>query len=69
MLVDFCNVDSVSSKSFALKEKQHQLQQYQYQLQLDFYPEKLSIMSFMYELLETLCFPDEKVKKITENAR
>ena len=40
MLVDFCNVDSVSSKSFALKEKQYQLQQYQYQLQLDFYPEK-----------------------------
>ena len=25
---------------------------------------KLSLMSFIYEMLETFCFPDEKVQKI-----
>ena len=28
---------------------------------------KLSLMSFIYEILETFCFPDEKIKKIYEN--
>ena len=27
---------------------------------------KLSLMSFIYNILETFCFPDKKVKKIYE---
>ena len=67
MAVDFCAEESVRTKSFAVKEKQ-ELQVTTRVLSgkmLTF--AKLSLMSFIYELLETFCFPDEKVKKITKN--
>ena len=65
MIVDFCSQQSVSIKSFAITKKNDQLK-----VTTRFLPGKmlmlgkLSLISFLYEILETFCFPDEKVQKI-----
>ena len=67
MIVDFCAEESVIIISFAVKEKQ------EVQVTIRFLSgkmllfAKLSLISFTYELLETFCFPDEKVKQNYEN--
>ena len=67
IIVDFCAEESVIIISFAVKEKQ------EVQVTIRFLSgkmlmfAKLSLISFTYELLETFCFPDEKVKQNYEN--
>lgn len=64
ILVDFCTEESVSTKSFAIK-KNDQVKitaRILFGKMLMF--AKLSLMSFIYELVETFCFPNEKVKTI-----
>ena len=63
---EFCPEESVSFKSFATKEKQevHLTTRFLFGKMLMF--AKLSLVSFIYELLETFCFPGKKVKKSYE---
>ena len=64
MIVDFCAEEPVSIKSFALKEKQELQVTTRFLSGKMLMFAKLSLMSFIYELMEMLCFPDKKVKKI-----
>ena len=63
MIVDFCAEESVSIKSFAVKEKQEVQVTNRFLFGKMLMFAKLSVMSLIYVLLETFCFPDEKVKK------
>ena len=62
--VDFCAEKTATIKSFAMKEKQ------EVQVTTTFLSGKMlmfakpSLMSFINDMLETFCFPDEIVKKI-----
>ena len=64
MIVDFCAEEVACIKSFATKEKE------KVQVTMKFLSgkmlmfAKLSLMSFIYEMLERFCFPNEKVKEI-----
>ena len=64
--VDFCAEETATIKSFAMKEKQ------EVQVTKTFLSGKMlmfakpSLMSFIYEMLETFCFPNEIVKKICD---
>ena len=64
MIVDFCDEEAASIKSFATKEKE------KIQVTTKFLSgkmlmfAKLSLMSFIYEMLERFCFPNEKAKEI-----
>ena len=64
--VDFCAEETATIKSFAMKEKQ------EVQVTTTFLSGKMlmfakpSLMSFIYEMLETFCFPDEIAKKICD---
>lgn len=64
MTVDFCAEETATIKSFAMKEKQ------EVQVTTTFLSGKMlmfakpSLMSFINDMLETFCFPDEIVKKI-----
>lgn len=58
MIVDFCAEEAIIIKSIAVKERQ------EVQVTTRFLPgkmlmfAKLSLMSFIYEVLETFCFPE-----------
>ena len=64
MILDFCVDESVSIKSFAVKEKKEVGATTKFLSGKMLMFAKLSLMSFIYDILETFCFPDEKVKKI-----
>ena len=53
-------------KSFAVKEKKEVGTTARFLSGKMLIFAKLSLMSFIYDILETFCFPDEKVKKIYE---
>ena len=66
MVVEFTCQESVSIKSFAVQKSN------QIKLTTRFLSGEmlmfanLSLMSFIYDMLETFCFPDEKVQKILQ---
>ena len=66
MIVDFCAEDSVSIKSFAAKEKKEMEAASRFLSGKMLMFAKLSLVSFIYEMLETFCFQDKKVKEIYE---
>lgn len=66
MILDSCIYESISIKSFAVKEKKRGGWN-----NVSFIWEngnvcKFSLMSFIYDILETFCFPNKKVKLIYE---
>ena len=64
MILGFYVDESVSIKSFAVKEKKEVEAKTIFLSRKMLMLAKLSLMSFIYDILETFCFPDEKVKKI-----
>ena len=68
MIVDFCSQESASLNHSSSKKKKKKNDQVEVTTRflsgkvLMF--AKLSLMSFIYKMLETFCFPDEKVRKI-----
>ena len=64
MILGFYVDESVSIKSFAVKEKKEVEAKTIFLSGKMLMLAKLSLMSFIYDILETFCFPDEKVKKI-----
>ena len=64
MIVDFCVEDSASIKSFAVKEKKEVGATMRFLSGKMLMFGKLSLMSFIYKMLEKFYFPDEKVKDI-----
>ena len=64
MIVDFCVEDSASIKSFAVKEKKEVGATMRFLSGKMLMFAKLSLMSFIYEMLEKFYFPDGKVKDI-----
>ena len=63
MIVDFCAEEAASIKSFGVKERQELQVTTRFLSGKILMFAKLPLMSFIYEMLETFCFPDEKVKK------
>ena len=66
MILDFCVDESVSIKSFAVKGKKKVRTTTRFLSGKVLMFKKLSLMSFICDILETFCFPDKKVKKIYE---
>ena len=64
MIVDFCAEEAASIKSFAVKEKEQVKFTTRFLSGKMLMFAKLSLMSYIYEILETFCFPDEKVREI-----
>ena len=64
MVPDFSCQESASIKSFALKESNHVKLITRFLSGKILIFAKLSLMSFMYEMLETFSFPDKKVWEI-----
>ena len=64
MIVDFCADESASIKSFAIKKNDQVKVTTRFLSAKMLMFAKLPLMSFIYEMLETFCFPDEKVQKI-----
>ena len=64
MILGFYVDESVSIKSFAVKEKKEVEAKTIFLSGKMLMLAKLSLMSFIYDILETFCFSDEKVKKI-----
>ena len=66
IILDFCVDESVSIKSFAVKGKKQVRTTTRFLSGKVLMFAKLSLMSFICDILETFCFPDKKVKKIYE---
>ena len=66
IILDFCVDESVSIKSFAVKRKKQVRTTTRFLSGKVLMFAKLSLMSFICDILETFCFPDKKVKKIYE---
>ena len=67
MILEFNCQELASIKSFAVKKKNDQVKlttRFLYGKMLMF--AKMSLMSFIYDMLETFCFSDEKVQKILQ---
>ena len=65
IILEFSNQEPASIKSFAVKKvKVKVTTRFLSDKMLMF--AKLSIMSFIYEVLETFCFPDENVRLISK---
>ena len=58
MIVDFCAEEAASNKSIAVKERQEVQVTTRFLSGKMLMFAKLSLMSFMSEVLETFCFPD-----------
>ena len=58
MIVDFCAEEVASIKSIAVKERQEVQVNTRFLSGKMLMLAKLSLMSFIYEVLETFCFPD-----------
>ena len=63
MIVDCCAEESASIKSFAIKKNDQIKVTTRFLLGKMLMFAKLSLMSFIYEMLETFCFADEKLQK------
>ena len=66
IILDFCVDESVSIKSFAVKGKKQVRTTTRFLSGKVLMFAKLSLMSFICDILETFCFSDKKVKKIYE---
>ena len=66
MILDFCVDESVNIKPFAVKGKKEVGATTRFLSRKMLMFAKLSLMSFIYNILETFCFAGEKVKKIYE---
>ena len=66
ILIDFNCLDSASIQSFAVKKNNNVKLTTRFLSGKMLMFVKLSLMSFIYELVETFYFPDETVKKIYE---
>ena len=64
MILEFNNRESASIKSFAVKKRDHIKVTTRFFSGKMLMSAKLSLMSFIYEVLETFCFPDENVQAI-----
>ena len=64
MIVDFCAEESASVKSFAIKKYDQIKVTTRFLSGKMLMSAKLSLMSFIYEMLETFCFPDKKIQEI-----
>ena len=67
MLSDFNCLDSSSIQSFAIKNPDNVKLTTRFSSEKMLMFAKLSLMSFIYELVETFYFPDEIVGKFTKN--
>ena len=63
MIVDFCAEESASVKSFAIKKYDQIKVTTRFLSGKMLMFAKLSLMSFIYEMLETFCFPDKKIQE------
>ena len=63
MTVDFCAEESASIKSFAIKKNDQIKVTTRFLSRKMLMFAKLSLMSFIYEMLETFCFPDKKIQE------
>ena len=61
MILEFNNQEAASIKSFAIKKKSSCISDKVCYLG-KCYVCKISLMSFIYEMLETFCFPDKNVR-------
>ena len=69
MILVFNNRESASIKSFAVKKNDHiEVTTRFLSGKMLIFP-KLSLMSFIYEVLETFCFPDENFRAILNKFR
>ena len=64
MILEFNNHELASIKSFAVKKRDHTKVTNTFLSGKMLMFVKLLLMSFIYEVLETFCFPDEKVQAI-----
>ena len=64
MIVDFCSQESASINPFAIKKNDQVKVTTRFSSGKMLMFGKLLLMSFIYEMLEAFCFPDEKVQKI-----
>ena len=64
MILEFNNQGSASIKSFAVKKRDHIKVTTRFLSGKMLMFAKLSLMSFIHEVLETFCFPDENVQAI-----
>ena len=64
MILEFNNHESASVKSFAAKKRDHIKVTTRFLSGKMLMFAELLLMSFIYEVLETFCFPDEKVQAI-----
>ena len=64
MVLEFNCQESVSIKSFAVKQSNHVKLTTRFLSGKMLIFAKLYLMYFIYEMLETFCFPDKKVRKI-----
>ena len=63
MIVDFCAEESASVKSFAIKKYDQIKVTTRFLSGKMLMSAKLSLMSFIYEMLETFCFQIKRYKK------
>lgn len=66
-VVELNNHDSASIKSFAVKIRSNIMVTTRFLSGKMLMFTKLLLKRFIYDLLETFCFPDEKVKKLLSN--
>ena len=59
MILEFNNQEAASIKSFAIKKSDH-VKVRSFFIRENAMFAKLLLMSFIYEMLETFCFPDKK---------
>ena len=64
MIVDFNCEESASIKSFAIKKNDQVRVTTRFLSGKMLMFAKLSLMSFIYEIIETFCFPEKKVQQI-----
>ena len=64
MILEFNNHESASIKPFTVKKRDHIKVTTRFLSGKMLMFAKLSLMSFIYEVLETFCFSDEKVQAI-----
>ena len=66
MILEFNNRESASTKFFVVKKRDHIKVTTRSLSGKMLMFAKLSLMSFIYKVLETFCFPDENVQAISK---
>ena len=64
MVIQFNDRESASIKSFAIKKRRQIKVTTRFMSGKLLMFSKLSLKSFIYEIAETFCFPEENIKKI-----